>query len=259
MQLSVLAPFLLVILVRSPFYGTAAYVLLSALSTAIRFAATTEDRLAPYVFHGVRLTQLYRTLNLSFAETLHRLTPYLAGFGLGYLLQEVGRSRPERGVRYAGWLGAAVALLWCVCFPLDIVRKDFRYEPADAAQFAALAPLSWSVGLCWTIYYCLTEPASLLSRLLSSRPLVCLGRLTYSLTLVQFLVFFYFAGTTRGTSVFSFAGYVHRTEVCIALGAALALTLLFDLPIQNVKRLLDQYGVFEGLEVRPHSLIPSLH
>ncbi|XP_053678534.1 nose resistant to fluoxetine protein 6-like [Anopheles nili] len=248
MQLSVLAPFLMVVLVRSPFYGTAAYVLLSALSTAIRFAATTEDRLTPYVFHGVRLTQLYRTLNLSFAETLHRLTPYLAGFGLGYLLQETGRQRHERGVRCAGWLGASIALLWCVIFPLDISRKDFRYEPGDAAQFAALAPLSWALGLCWIIYYCATEQQSRLNRLLSSRPLVCLGRLSYALSLVQFLVFFYFAGSTRGSEVFSFAGYINRTEVCLVLGAALLLTLLFDLPIQNVKRLLDQSGVFEQLE-----------
>uniref|UniRef100_A0A182FJF5 Nose resistant-to-fluoxetine protein N-terminal domain-containing protein n=1 Tax=Anopheles albimanus TaxID=7167 RepID=A0A182FJF5_ANOAL len=256
MQLSVLAPFLMIVLVRSPFYGTAAYVLLHCLSTAIRFSATAEDRLAPYVYHGVRLTQLYRTLNLSTTETLHRLTPYLAGFGLGYLMQdtepapEAGgpRSRPERGVRWAGWLGAGVALLWCLLTPLDIVRSDFQYEPASAAQYAALAPLAWSLGLCWLIYYCISEETSLANRLLSSRPLVLLGHLSYSLSLVQFLVFFYFVGTTRGSETFSLATYFNRTEVCLLLGGALALTLLFDLPIQNVKRLLDGAGVLDALE-----------
>ncbi|ETN66816.1 hypothetical protein AND_001390 [Anopheles darlingi] len=248
MQLSVLAPFLMIVLVRSPFYGTAAYVLLHCLSTAIRFSATAEDRLAPYVYHGVRLTQLYRTLNLSTTETLHRITPYLAGFGLGYLVQETERSRPERGIRWAGWLGAGVALLWCLLTPLDIVRSDFQYEPGSAAQYAALAPLAWSLGLCWLIYYCISEEASLANRLLSSRPLILLGQLSYSLLLVQFLVFFYFVGSTRGSESFSLATYFNRTEVCLLFGGALALTLLFDLPIQNVKRLLDSTGVLDALE-----------
>ncbi|XP_058125907.1 uncharacterized protein LOC131285559 [Anopheles ziemanni] len=248
MQLSVLAPFLMIVLVKNPFYGTAAYVILNGISTAIRFSSTTEDRLTPYVFNGVRLTQLYRTINLSFAETLHRLTPYLAGFGLGYLLQETGRQRQERGVHYAGWLGAAISLLWCVYFPLDIVRKDFQYDPGNAAQFAALAPLSFALGLCWLIYFCVTVEDSLLNRFLSSRPMVLLGNLSYSLSLVQFLVFFYFAGSTRGSEVFSFTSYVNRAEVCMLFGASLLLTVLFDLPIQNVKRLLDREGVLERME-----------
>ncbi|KFB49396.1 AGAP000520-PA-like protein [Anopheles sinensis] len=248
MQLSVLAPFLMIVLVKNPFYGTAAYVILNGISTAIRFSSTTEDRLTPYVFNGVRLTQLYRTINLSFAETLHRLTPYLAGFGLGYLLQETGRQRQERGVHYAGWIGAAISLLWCVYFPLDIVRKDFQYDPGNAAQFAALAPLSFALGVCWLIYFCVTVEDSLLNRFLSSRPMVFLGNLSYSLSLVQFLVFFYFAGSTRGSEVFSFTSYVNRAEVCMLFGASLLLTVLFDLPIQNVKRLLDREGVLERME-----------
>ncbi|XP_058063239.1 nose resistant to fluoxetine protein 6-like [Anopheles bellator] len=261
MQLSVLAPFLMIVLTKNRFYGMIAYVLLHCLSTAIRFSSTVEDRLVPYVFHGVRLTQLYRTLNLSLTETLHRITPYLTGFGLGCLLQETqdAQSRhQERGIRWSGWLGAGVALLWCLLSPLDIVRNDFQYEPLEAAQYAALAPLAWSLGICWVIFYCITEDSSALNRLLSSRPLVLLGHLSYSLSLVQFLVFFYFVGTTRGSEVFSLGTYINRTELCLLVGAALSIALLFDLPIQNVKRFLDAAGVLDSFEnVEPVEVKPT--
>ncbi|XP_055540321.1 uncharacterized protein LOC129727001 [Wyeomyia smithii] len=248
MQLSILAPFLLIVLTKSPFYGAAAFVTLHGLSTAIRFVATTEDRLSPYIYHGIRLTQIYRTVNLSFSETLHRATPYLAGFGLGYLLRETELQKHDRGINWSGWLGMAIAVGWCFGFTLDIADKDFQYVMADAAQYAALAPLSWALAVCWIIYYCITTPESLLNRFLSSRPMVFLSKISYSVSLIQFLVFFYFAGSTRGSEVFSFAGFLNRTEICLLLAGGTALTLLYDLPIQNIKAILDRSGIFDRME-----------
>ena len=38
-----------------------------------------------------RVSQLYRTANLCYSLALHRATPYLAGIGLGVLLQQTGK------------------------------------------------------------------------------------------------------------------------------------------------------------------------
>ncbi|XP_055637420.1 uncharacterized protein LOC129776058 [Toxorhynchites rutilus septentrionalis] len=248
MQLAIIAPFLLIILTKNPFYGVAAYVTLNGISTAMRFVSTTEDRLSPYVYHGIRLTQIYRTVNLSFSETLHRATPYLAGFGLGYMLRETDFRRHDRGINLSGWIGMAIAFGWCFIFPLDIGEKDFQFQIGDAAQYSALAPLSFALAICWVIYFCVTNGDSLLNRLLSCKPMIFLSKISYSVSLIQFLVFFYFAGTTRGSEVFSFAGYLNRAEVCLLVSGATILTLLYDLPIQNIKTILDRSGVFDRME-----------
>ncbi|XP_053699469.1 uncharacterized protein LOC128746446 [Sabethes cyaneus] len=255
MQLSIIAPFLLIVLTKSPFYGAAAFVTLHGLSTAIRFVATTEDRLSPYIYHGIRLTQIYRTANLSFSETLHRATPYLAGFGLGYLLRETDLRKHDRGINWSGWIGMAIAIGWCFGFTLDIADKDFQYVMADAAQYAALAPLSWALAICWIIYYCSTHPDGLLNRFLSCRPMVFLSKISYSVSLIQFLVFFYFAGSIRGSEVFSLAGFLNRAEICLLLAGGTVLTLLYDLPIQNVKAILDRSGIFDRMEKRDTSSV----
>ncbi|XP_065072840.1 uncharacterized protein LOC135697157 [Ochlerotatus camptorhynchus] len=256
MQLAILAPLLLIILTANPSYGVAAFVLLHGLSTAMRFVSTTEDRLSPYIYHGIRLTQIYRTVNLSFSETLHRATPYLAGFGLGYLLREGDiRKQVDRGIRMSGWIGMSIAVGWCFIFPLDTADKDFQYDIGDAAQYAALAPLSWALSICWIIYYCYTHEGSLLNRLLSCRLMTFLSKISYSVSLMQFLVFFYFAGTTRGSEVFSWSGYLNRTEICLLLVGGTVLTLLYDLPVQNIKAMLDRSGVFDRMEKKDTTVV----
>lgn len=248
MQLAILAPFLLIILTKNPLYGVSAFVTLHGVSTAIRFVDTNEDRLSPYIYHGIRLTQIYRTVNLSFSETLHRATPYLAGFGLGYLLRETQLVKHDRGINLSGWIGAAIAFGWCFAFPLDTAEKDFQFDLADAAQYSALAPLSFALAICWVIYYCVTNTDCLLNRFLSCKLMIFLSKISYSVSLIQFLVFFYFAGTTRGSEVFSFAGYINRTEIFLLLIGATVLTLLYDLPIQNIKLTLDRSGIFDRME-----------
>ncbi|XP_062700200.1 uncharacterized protein LOC109417217 [Aedes albopictus] len=256
MQLAILAPLLLIILTANPFYGIGAFVLLHGLSTAMRFTSTTEDRLSPYIYHGIRLTQIYRTVNLSFSETLHRATPYLAGFGLGYLLREGDiRKQVDRGIRMSGWIGTAIALGWCFVFPLGTAEKEFQYDINDAAQYAALAPLSWALSICWVIYFCETHQASLLNRLLSCRMMTFLSKISYSVSLIQFLVFFYFAGSTRGSEVFSWSGYLNRTEIFLLIFGGTLLTVLYDLPIQNIKAMLDRSGVFDRMEKKDNSVV----
>lgn len=256
MQLAILAPLLLIILTSNPFYGVAVFVLLHGLSTAMRFVSTSEDRLSPYIYHGIRLTQIYRTVNLSFSETLHRATPYLTGFGLGYLLREGDiRKQVDRGIRMSGWIGMTIALGWCFVFPLDTAEKDFQYDIGDAAQYAALAPLSWALSICWIIYYCFTHEDSLLNRILSCRLMTFLSKISYSVSLMQFLVFFYFAGSTRGTEVFSWSGYLNRTEICLLLVGGTVLTVLYDLPIQNIKAMLDRSGVFDRMEKKDTTVV----
>lgn len=76
-----------------------------------------------------RLSQLYRTFNLSFAVALHRATPYLIGVALGIAHKEFGKVQLPKGVAYSGWLATISALIWCYYKPSNLSHKDYQYDP----------------------------------------------------------------------------------------------------------------------------------
>lgn len=68
--------------------------------------------------------------------------------------------------------------------------------------------------------------------------MLVLSKLSYSIYLTQFLVFFYFAGTVRSAEEFQISGYLNRLEIVILILVALLIALLFDLPMRNIIRIL---------------------
>ena len=248
MQLSILAPLLIIIATANPLHGIAVYGALHAISTAIRFSAVQEDRLSPVLFHGMRVTQIYRTINLTLSETIHRLTPYLVGFGLGVFMRETPKPKLDLGIHLAGWVAWSITFFWCFVFPMDNAGKDFKYNPDDAAQHYAMAPLSLSLSVAWVIYYCYLEEDGLLNRILSSRLMIFLSKLTYSTFLIQFLVFFYVAASTSNVDHFDIFSYLNRVEVGLVILGGIFVTLVFDLPMQNIKTIIFKTGMLDDME-----------
>lgn len=108
-----------------------------------------------------RLSQFYRTLDVSFNSTVQRSTSYLIGLVLGVLLvnlRDVKRDiRIPKGVATIGWLSCVWSLFWCFWHPSSSSNKDFVYEPLDAAVYAAWAPLVWSLAMAWIIFMVFIE------------------------------------------------------------------------------------------------------
>lgn len=105
--------------------------------------------------HHYRLSQLYRTLNLSFASPLHRATPYLFGVGFAVLVYNSDLStRLPKALNIMGWTTAIASIVWCFYAPAHLAYKDYVYEPTEVADYAAWAPLMWSIALCWIVYVC---------------------------------------------------------------------------------------------------------
>ena len=47
--------------------------------------------------------------------------------------------------------------IWCFYTPSHLSHKDYQYEPEAAAQYAAVAPLFWTLGISWIIFACCTD------------------------------------------------------------------------------------------------------
>lgn len=108
-----------------------------------------------------RLSQFYRTVDISFNSTLQRSTSYLIGLVLGVLLFKLNDVKREikvpKGIFVMGWLGCIWSLIWCFWTPSNLSNKDYVYEPLDAATYAAWAPLVWSLALSWIIFVIFIE------------------------------------------------------------------------------------------------------
>ncbi|CAG2067702.1 unnamed protein product, partial [Timema podura] len=103
----------------------------------------------------------------------------------------------------------------------------------------ALSPVALSLALCWVILACVTGYGGWLNSALCCGRLTIFSKISYSVYLSQFLVLFYNVGTTKSSQEFNvITGYVSLFEFILVLLASTIMTLLFDLPMQEVKKIL---------------------
>lgn len=239
MQLSLFAPILVWLLYRRPMMGVFITLLLHSISVVLRYYTTLNYRLSLVIYHGISISQLYRTANMMYASSIHRATPYLAGIGLGVLLRQMkpNFSMPKV-LSILGWLVAGYFASWALYTPSHLASRTYQYNIQEAAQFSALCSLAWALALSWLIFSCFADNGGFINVFLSSRPMVLLSKISYTFYLTQFIVFFYYVGTVRTSSEFKINTSLDLTELGIIIIFAILLTLLVDTPVQKIKGIL---------------------
>lgn len=91
MGLFLVAPVLVWALHKRPHIGLAIFGAINALSVAMRFSQTQTNRLAPVFYHGIKMTQIYRTMDMDHGSLVHRATPFINGLALGFVVLQFGR------------------------------------------------------------------------------------------------------------------------------------------------------------------------
>lgn len=181
---------------------------------------------------------------MTVSPTIHRATPYLIGIGLGIVLRDFEKNiKIPKLVVFISWLSSICGIAWCFWAPIHLVERTYQYDSSEAAQYAAMASLVFSVSLAWIVFACYFGYGSLLNKFLSSKIMILLSRLSYSIYLLEFIVFFTFAATQQTTETFTLLNYIDLQEVGVLVLAALLLTLVIDLPMQNIRRII--LGNFE--------------
>lgn len=71
-----------------------------------------------------------------------------------------------------------------------------------------------------------------------------ISRMSYSVYLVIFIVFFYFSGTLKSSEEFHVLSYLDRMETCLVFITAFLFTLVLDIPIQNIVKLILSSNTF---------------
>ncbi|KAL6435944.1 hypothetical protein ACFW04_005652 [Cataglyphis niger] len=249
MQLSLLAPILVFFLQYKPLVGALLITFIVLLSATLRYIATTNNYLSLVIFHGISLKRLYKTANLTYALPLHRATPYVFGVSLGVLLHYTGKNvKIHKVLVILGWSIAMLLGSWSLFSPWRQARRDYVYNVEEAAHYTVIGPVLWAAALCWSIFACFTEHGGLINSFLSNYWLVIFSRISYAMYLTQFAVFFYNIGVTRFSSEFQLHRAIDPLEVATVIAVSVALTLLFDLPMQEVKSVIMESTDISTLE-----------
>lgn len=171
----------------------------------------------------------------------------MTGLGLGVLLSQTNKTvKLPKGFVVFGWLLTFWSMIWCFWTPSNVSSKDYQYDPSQMASYSSWASLVWSLGLSWIVFCCFTENGRYVNNLLSWKPLLLLSRISFSIYLIQFVVFFSQAGTIRGSEQFRMiASWIDWIEISVTLLASIVLTMLFDIPFQKIKKIILSPSIFE--------------
>ncbi|KAK6625956.1 hypothetical protein RUM43_006255 [Polyplax serrata] len=240
MQLFLVSPILVYILWKSPRFGTVLLFLISSASTWLRYNVTLTENLSTNIYYGISVEQLWKTANLSYILPTHRLTVYVAGLMIGYYLRRNGSKLSyNRVVATVGWIVAVVVALFAVFGPYKSAYKGYVYDPIYAAQFNAFAPILWTIFIAWVLLACVNGYGGFFNAFLSWKYFRIFSKISYGIYLTQFPVFFYGIGTERTTQFYKgFHAIFDIEEFLIIIIAAIILTLLFDMPSQELKKVL---------------------
>ncbi|XP_024941445.1 nose resistant to fluoxetine protein 6 isoform X2 [Cephus cinctus] len=237
-QLFALSPLMIILLWKKPKIGAAILGAVAIASTVLRYYVTYFKRLNNYVFFGTSIRQLFDTANLSYILPTHRLTVYIMGILVGYLLRNCPKGYKLNGtVINIGWIVSSLMFIGAFIGPAKMGSIDYIYNPTHAATYNAFAPIGWCALFAWMAFLAHTGNTNdWLTRLFAWRGFLVSTRLSYAVYLTQFPVFFYNVGQTRSAEHYEFFRMLFNvSEFLWIIITSVILTLLFDTPFQNIK------------------------
>ncbi|XP_034250239.1 O-acyltransferase like protein-like [Thrips palmi] len=241
-QLFLVSPLLVWILWSKPKRGFAILGAIATISTMLRFYYTYFHELSFFVYFGSSISQMFKTADLSYVMPTHRLTVYLMGVSLGYILRHCGRDfKLKQSHLTLGWTLALVCLYLSVVSPSFMGTVGYKYEAIHAANYAAFAPITWCFLFGWIIFTSYIGKGGSIGRFFSWHGFLVCTRLSYALYLTQFPVFFYNVGLTKAPIQYSLFIMFNMKETIAIFMASAVLTLLFEMPAQNVKNAISQH------------------
>ncbi|XP_076290207.1 nose resistant to fluoxetine protein 6 isoform X2 [Lasioglossum baleicum] len=237
-QLFIISPVMALLLYKKPKIGTIVLTICALFSTALRFFVTLARQLNNYVFFGTSIRQLFDTADFSYTLPSHRLTVYIIGIAIGYLLRYLPKDyKMNKTALYAGWILSTIMFCCALFGPAHMGSIDYIYDPIHAAMYNAFAPIGWCAIFAWvTVMYQTGNTNGLFSRFLAWKGFLITTRLSYAVYLTQFPIYFYNVGMTRSATHYEFFSMqFNLNEFLMIFVLSVSLTLLFDMPFQNIK------------------------
>lgn len=171
-----------------------------------------------------------------------RATPYLIGMCTG-LLFNIFRKKSiklHKTIVIIGWIIAFSTGFTVVFASKKFLNPEYNFKKVESAIYVSGHRLSWSLAISWLIFACGTGYGGWINQILSWKPFVPLGRLTFAIYLVSMHLQFLFHLQYRQPIYFSNYHminlyFAHLVMSCIV---AVVCTLFIEAPFMQLLKML---------------------
>ncbi|XP_073233069.1 nose resistant to fluoxetine protein 6-like [Porites lutea] len=255
MQFYIISPLLLFIIYRLRWIGLGAGVggLLTAslLVTGVLIGHYNTDVLeAEQIETGFKKEQGRGSYtDVVYIKPYCRITPYLVGIALGYLLF-IEKSAPAKNplnkiprqlVCLVGWFVGAGLGITVVYGIYTVNKKGGRpFNQAENIIYGTFSRFVWGLAVAWVVYACHKGYGSLVNKFLSASYWIPLSRLTYSAYLLHPIVMNVYFGSFQHTTEYTdkiFALYF-VSIVVFAYASAFVLAVCVEYPTMQLEKVL---------------------
>ncbi|XP_050075613.1 nose resistant to fluoxetine protein 6 [Anopheles maculipalpis] len=239
-ELFFVAPLFIYCVWKWPRRGMIGLLTVALITTVHRFYVTYSLRLANYVYFGTSVKQLFETADYMYTLPYFRVTVYLMGIMLGYACSKYKTMKLTEKQMKIGWYISTLSIAVAFFGPAPMGSMHYVYDPLHAASYAAFSPIAWCLFFAWTVFTAHLGYRNWVIDMFSWRGFRITTKISYAIYLTQFPIFFYNVGRTRTPQFFEFWPSVifNTNEYMVVFLASFLLTVLFETPFINVKKML---------------------
>ncbi|XP_068082889.1 nose resistant to fluoxetine protein 6 [Anabrus simplex] len=234
LQLFLLAPLVLYPLWRWPTAGKLLAAGLLILSVVPPVAAIFISQCPGIPIMSAREDKLIEYMMYIYATTHNRLSPYLIGLSLGFVLDQL-RHRDIALSRFwvaTGWVVSSTLFLAITFGPYKMMQMDYTYNAVEMAAYGGLHRLVWGAAVAWLVFACHTGHGGIVNSILTATPFRIFSRLSYSIYLTHVAVDLFISSRIRSplwTDEFQMV-HSYLADVAIIVMASLLLHLMYEGP-----------------------------
>ncbi|XP_033118097.1 nose resistant to fluoxetine protein 6-like [Anneissia japonica] len=239
MQFFIISPFIIYLLYHYFFAGVAAWCILlltcfsSLIGESIKHDLTTE-------FIPEDPTQLNFISDSIYVQPWSRISPYLVGMAVGYILYKYrGRIQMSIFMTILGWVIATVIGL-AVVYGLYGNFHDNHLTKAGTVVYITLCRFAWAVSLAWVVFACTTGYGGPVNSLLSWSAWVPLARINYCAYLIHPIIITVFYVSLPNMIYFTDFLMVHfyLSNLVLSYACAFILSVCAEAPFMALEKLI---------------------
>ncbi|KAJ6223430.1 hypothetical protein RDWZM_001975 [Blomia tropicalis] len=232
MQLFIMSFFFIILIYKFQRKGVAMLIALAFLiCSAISCYFFYYKYVPTILFNNVEERQIYEDMSKVYMPTYYHLTPYMVGIVTGYQLLRAKKqqSQVKRSVNVFLWI-------FCGLLTISVILSGYLFTAytdtslANQSIYAGFHRLIWSAAVSYLIFACENNQGGIFNTILSHKMFVPLGKLSYLVYLIHFIVTWARTGYTRAALVYS--NYTLLNEFIINIVYSLILAFIFYLVIE---------------------------
>ncbi|XP_022204281.2 nose resistant to fluoxetine protein 6 [Nilaparvata lugens] len=243
MHFFIIGSFIVYYLWKNPKIGEIICIIVLCISIFLPFITTyigNHDgklRLYQRLLYNPHLDKEYNSV---YIKSYSRSIPYMVGLALGYVtlrLRRIKYTVPPYLLHLGSWL--FVLAYAAQIYSLVIYIPGRPYDALENATYAAMLPLSWSIGVGWIVLVQYTTGFGVYNLFFVKKIYTPLSRLVYCVVLIHPAVQLVQSSSNRNPEYLTFPKLLWMTfgDVSLSYFLALVMYLLIEAPLRSVVKL----------------------